>query len=131
MTRRKAIWSAMFALVAAPAVAGFDTPTLCTGQMLWPNPDGTSETYGLEIAFDPPAYTIVSTHIRTSEVTRDAGSCTTYLQMPCRDDFEVDDSVIDDFYTFELRGMSDTSFFYTERWKGGGIGRTILTCRAR
>lgn len=131
MTRRKAIWSAMCALVAAPAIAGFDTPTLCTGQMLFPNPDGTSETYGLEAAFDPPAYTIISTSTRTAEVTRDAGRCTPYLQMPCRHDIEASGAVIDDFYTFGLRGMSDTSFAYTERWKDGAIGRTILTCRAR
>ena len=115
---------------AAPAVAaGFDTDTICLGKMIFPNSDGSSETYDMELTFDAAGYRIVTTRLDRQNTTTDEGTCTDYLVGTCRHDLAVYGERVDDYYDFGLRAVTDTDFAYEEIWKDGARGRTILTCK--
>lgn len=126
-----AVWALTTIWLAAPVMAGFGGDTVCTGQMDFANPDGSSVRYQLTVDFTPSGYRIVSTNIRDGAVTTDVGTCTTYLQDGCRHGIAGENKTTGDFYDFKLRAMSDTDFAYSEIWKDGAEGGTVLTCRAR
>ncbi|MFL4470951.1 hypothetical protein ACERZ8_14075 [Tateyamaria armeniaca] len=117
----------LFAVQAAQA--RFASPTTCTGQMAFANDDGTSEAYALDLRLSSDGYLITSTNIQTGEVTRDAGDCTRYISGTCRHRIVVDGAPTGDYYSFALQPVTDVSFSYTETWKDGSVGRTVLTCR--
>ena len=112
------------------AAAGFAADTRCTGKMVFPNPDGSSETYAMDLTFTATGYRIVTTSLLRDETTEDEGTCTRYLSGTCRLDLVSYGARVDDHYTFQLRPMTQTTFSYEEIWKDGATGRTILTCQA-
>ncbi|MEO0766048.1 MAG: hypothetical protein AAFY75_08510 [Pseudomonadota bacterium] len=114
---------------SSDAAAGFASETRCTGNMVFPNPDGSSETYAMELTLTPNGYRIVTTSLLRDETTQDEGTCTRYLSATCRHDLAIYGERVDDHYTFHLRPMTDTTFSYEEIWKDGATGRTVLTCQ--
>jgi hypothetical protein len=115
--------------LAGPALATFETETVCEGLMAFFNDDGSSERYELLMVLDQYGYALTSTNQGTNEVTVDVGSCTAYADKGCRHDVVVDGEKTGDYYTFRLRAMTATSYAYEETWADGFSGRTVLECK--
>ncbi|WP_299725420.1 hypothetical protein [uncultured Tateyamaria sp.] len=131
--RRFAAAAAMAMLTLVPGgpagAAGFDSDTTCVGRMIFPNSDGSAETYDMELRFDAAGYRIETTSVERQETTTDEGTCTTYLGGICRHDLAVYGERVNDYYEFGLRAMTQSNYAYQETWKDGATGRTILTCQ--
>jgi hypothetical protein len=129
ISRFMAIWLFCLAL-AAPAAARFDTETMCSGFLNFPNDDGTSVAYDLLIRFDSQGYTLTSTDQETGETIVDARACAAYAGAGCTHEIEADGAKTGDSYRFRIQKMTATTYAYEEVWADGSVGRTILTCRA-
>ncbi len=135
-TRSKALlvlFVAVLSLFANPhdAFAKFAGETVCNARLVFPNDDGSSETYDLVLEFDGGAYSIRSTNTRNGEVTVDTGNCGAYLGRGCRHRISENGEETGDYYTFVMQKVSASSFAYQEAWADGSSGSTVLTCRAK
>ncbi len=126
---RRFIGSAAAICLAGPVLAGmFDNETLCTGELVFPNEDGSSERYTVSLAFAQELYTIKMASAANGTTT-DEGTCREYVGGICHHYIIVDGRQTDDFYAFGLVPRGLGRFFYEEVWRDGSRASTVLTCR--
>lgn len=122
---------ATLCLTGPLAAATFEAETLCTGALVFPNEDGSSETYDVSIAFAGEVYEISMTNTRTGEANTDRGRCDEYVGGICHHYIMVDGGRTDDFYAFGLLRQNARRFVYEEVWRDGSSARTVLSCGSR
>lgn len=114
--------------VAAPALAAFDQPTICTGPMRFCNEDVTFTAYASRLGFDRTVHRTRATNTGNGSATDDRGRCDSYLGQGCRHMVSAPGEEPQTHCDFTLTARGGDRYLYAEALSDGFSGTALLTC---